>query len=198
MVEQVTGAVGEDGAVTVGEGDKAVRYVKESDLLAVKGSRDTLQTKLDEANKAGGEATSEAVKAAEAKGEEHRQTGIKAEADISRLTDELKAATGNAEKVTELTKQLETAQEAGKGSATELLTIRRELIVSQYGVPTTSVAEKSLDELKLYEDALKDIGVLKGSGNLALNAGNNGNTSQFEGKSPRQISVDAYASSNRK
>ena len=196
MGEKVTGETGDDGAVTIGEGDGAVRFVKESDLLALKGSRDGLQEKLDAAAKAGGEATSDAVKAAEAKAEESRQAGIKAEADISRLTEEVKAAAGNAEKVADITKQLETAQEAGKGSATELLTLRRELIVSQYGVPPEKVAEKSLDELKLYEDALKDIGVLKGAGNLAIGGGN-GTAAALEGKNPRQLAVMAYQTSNK-
>lgn len=196
MGEKVTGETGDDGAVTIGEGDTAVRWVKESDLLVLKGSRDALQEKVTASEKAGGEATSDAVKAAEAKAEEHRQSGIKAEADISRLTEEVKAAAGNAEKVADLSKQLVTAQEAGKGSATELLTLRRELIVSQYGIPPEKVSEKSIVELKLYEDALKDIGVLKGAGNLAIGGGNAGTAAALEGKKPMQLAVEAYASSN--
>ncbi len=191
---EVTGTVDEQGGVlTVGEGKDAVKYVKETDLLTAKESLAGVQTKLDAADKT----QSTAVTEAETKAETARQVTIKVEADVERLTDEIKAAGDNKEKVTSLTTERDTAIEAGKTTATALLELRREVIVTSYGVPKETVAEKTLDELKTFEEALKSVGVLKSAGNLAIGGDSGSGASALEGVPPMELARRAYESSNK-
>ena len=196
MGNEVTGVVDEkDGALTVGEGDKAVRYVKESDLLTIKGSRDTLQTKLSEAEVAKATATEES-KAAAAKVDEATNAKTQAEAKVESLTEDIKKHTGTTEELTRLQTELATAQEAGKSSATELLELRRTFIINTYKVPPETVKEKSLGQLKLFEEALKAV-VGGAGGNYAFGGGGGGSQS-LEGKSPMELAQMAYRGTQSK
>ena len=191
---EVTGTVDEQGGVlTVGEGKDAVKYVKETDLLTAKESLAGVQTKLDAADKT----QSTAVTEAETKAETARQATIRVEADVERLTDEIKGAGDNKEKVTSLTTERDTAIEAGKTTATALLELRREVIVTSYGVPKETVAEKTLDELKTFEEALKSVGALKSAGNLAIGGDSGNGASALEGVPPMELARRGYESSNK-
>lgn len=190
MATEVTGTVDEkDGTVTVKDAEgKEVRYTKESDLLAVKGSRDDLQLKLTAAEAAKGTAVSEG----EAKAGEAKNAQIKAEAEVERLSDEIKTHTGTVGELASLKTQLETAQEAGKSSATELLELRRTHIVNTYRVPPETVNEKDIDELKLFEEAIKAV-IGANPGNYAIGGGGGGAANALEGKSPQELAQMAYA-----
>lgn len=187
MGNEVAGVTNEDGTIAVKDAEgKEVRYAKESDLLVLKESRDSLQTKLAAAEKERGTAVSEAeTKAAEAKNAQ-----IRAEADVERLSDEIKTHTGTAEELTKLKTQLETAQEAGKNSATELLELRRNAIVTNYKVPPDTVKDKDLDQLKLFEEALKAV-VGAAGGNYAFGGAAAGTT--VPQGSPMELAQAAYA-----
>lgn len=192
-MDEVTGAVDtQTGILTVGEGDSAVKYVKESDLLAVKGSRDTLQGKLDTLDKS----QNAAVTTAETAAETARQTTLQAEATIERLTKEVTDAAGNSEKVTTLQKELETAMEAGKSSATQLLEMKQQVVIATYGVPKEVVENKTLVELTAFEVALKEVVGLKGTGNLAVGGASGTDAGGLDGVKPIELARRGYESSN--
>ncbi len=193
MGNEVTGAVGEDGAVTIGEGEAAVRYVKESDLLTVKGSRDTLQGKLDTIDKSQNAAITEA----ETKAETARQAALQAEATTERLTKEISDAGDNKEKVTSLTAERDAAIEAGKGTATQLLEMKQQVVIATFGVPKESVEGKTLVELTAFEVALKEVVGLKGTGNFAVGGAGGSDAGALDGLSPMELSRRGYASSNK-
>ncbi len=191
---EATGTIDEQsGIFTVGEGKDAVKYVKETDLLTAKESLAGVQTKLDAADKT----QSTAVTEAETKAETARQETLKVEATVERLTEEIKGAGDNKEKVTSLTTERDTAIEAGKTTATALLELRREVIVTSYGVPKETVAEKTLDELKTFEEALKSVGALKSAGNLAIGGDSGNGASALEGVPPMELARRGYESSNK-
>lgn len=195
MANEVTGTALEDGAIEIKDGETPVRYVKESDLLAVKGSREELQKKLEELEKSGkasGDANDEKHKTELATANEAK---IKAEAEVERLTEEIKKHTGTAEELAKLRTELETAQNAGKSTATALLEMTRKSIISTYKVAPETVNEKSLDELKVFEDALKAVIGAQG-GNYAA-GGASGGPGVLKDKSPMELAKIAYASSNK-
>lgn len=191
MGNEVTGVVNEDKTITVKDNEgKEIRYSLESDLLAVKGSQEALQTKLTAAEADKGTATQASVEA-NAKVEEATNAKIQAEAKVESLTEEIKKHTGTAEQLVKLQADLVTAQEAGKSSSTELLELRRTFIVNTYKVPPDTVKEKDLDQLKLFEEALKSV-IGSKAGNYAFGGGGGG-AGSLEGKSPMELARMAYA-----
>lgn len=191
MATEVTGTSNEDGTLTVKDTEgKEVRYAKESDLLAVKGSRDDLQKKVEAADAAKGTKSPETI-VAEKAADEAKNAQVKAEAETERLTEEIKIHTGTTEELEKLKTELKTAEEAGKSSATALLELRRTFIIGTYKVPPETVNEKDLKQLELFEEALKAVIGGAGTGNYAIGGGGGG-AGSLEGKSPMELAQMAY------
>lgn len=192
MGNEVTGVVDEkDGTVTIKDSEgKDVRYAKESDLLTIKGSRDELQKKVDAAEATKGTKSPETIEAERVAGEA-KNAQIKAEAKVESLTEEIKTHTGTAEELTALRGKLEAAQTAEKSSATALLELRRTYMITTYKVPPDTVNEKTLDQLALFEEAIKSVIDAQG-GNYAFGGGSGG-ANLLEGKSPIELAQMAYA-----
>ena len=186
MANEVTGTVDDkDGTLIVKDSEgKDIRYTKESDLLAVKGSRDALQAKIDAADKDNGKAEAESAEKLEAA---HQKT-LKAEADVERLSGEIAKHTGTAAELEKLRAELETAKEAGKSTATELLELKKTSIISIYKVKPEALEGKDLDGLRTFEEVLKSI--TGPGGNYAIGGG--GGASTLEGKSPRELAAMGY------
>jgi seryl-tRNA synthetase len=181
-----------DGALSVKRGEETTRYVKESDLLAIKESRDALQKKYDEASKNQNTNNTESLeKLAQA-----NEAKNKAEAEVERLSDEIKKHTGTQEELEKLKTQLETAQKSGEEQGNKLLELTREKIVNTYKVPQETVSEKNLEQLATFEEALKAVTAGAG-GNFAFGGGGGGGQN-LEGKSPMDLARMAYASSDNK
>ena len=188
MGNEVTGVVNEqDGTIVIKDAEgKEIRYAKESDLLTIKGSRDDLQVKLAAAEAARGTATTEAdTKIAEA-----NQQKLQAEAKAESLTEEIKKHTGTAEELVSLKAQLATAQQSGEEQGNKLLELRRTFITNTYKVPPATVAEKTLTQLDVFEEALKAVGAGTG-GNYAF-GGAGGGANALEGKSPLELAKMFY------
>ena len=191
MADEITGTLAKDGALEVkgkdADGkDIVTRYTLESDLLTIKGSRD----ELEKAAKLSSSDRETAVKAANTKAETANQSKLTAEAKVTGLEDQIKVHTGTQVDLDKLTLELKTAKEAGESSATELLKMSRTLIVATYGVPIATVETKSLEELKLFEEALKAVTGGK-LGNYAIGGG--GGAGSLQGKSPMELAQMAYA-----
>jgi len=183
MATDITGTADEKtGTITVKEGETDVKYVKEASLTA-------LQEKLTEAEKAKGTAA-QATTEADAKVSEAVNARTQAEAKVETLAEEIKKHTGTADELTKLKTDLATAQEAEKSSATELLELRRTFIINNYKVPPDTVNSKDLNQLKLYEEALKAV-IGANAGNYAF-GGSGGGAAALEGKSPMELAQMAY------
>ena len=187
----VTGTVDEkDGVLSVGEGDKAVRYVKESDLLAVKGSRVAKEDVAKEVEAAKLAALAEVNPKLEA---EH-QKAISAEARIQSLQEQIKSGGGTAAEVADLKQKLVTAEKSGEVLGTKYLEMKRDVVMKTYNVPKATVEKKTLAELEVFEEALKAVVGNKG-GNYAAGSGGGGTT--LTG-TPYDLAKQAYSSSNSK
>ncbi len=189
----VTYTAGQDGAVTAKEEGKGdVRYVPESDLLAVKGGKETGEKAATEAATVAATALTEAT----GKVETEHQLVLQAEAKVIGLEEQIKVGGGSAAELATARAELETAKKSGEEHGTALLTLRREVIVARYGVPADKVETKDLAALAVYEDALKSVIGDKKLGNFAVGAGGGGSAA-LEGKKPMDLAVEAYSTSNR-
>jgi len=195
MGTEVTSIVGEkDGALEVKGADGVVlRYVKESDLLAVKGGRDTFKTEAETAKSAHAAAVAEATGKIEA---EH-QKALAAEARASSLEDKIKESGGSAAELAQAKSALEAAKKSSEELGNKHLELRRQVIVATYGVPKKTVESKDLTQLDVYEEALKAVMGDKAIGNFAVGGGGGG-ANALQGKAPMDLARDAYSSSNRK
>lgn len=186
-----TFTVEKDGTVVIKDSEGAdVRYVKEADLLAIKGSRDAAERKVRDS-----EAThTTAIETVRNETETFRQKALQAEAKISGLEERL-AAGGSKEELERVKQELEAAKTSGEGLSNKLLGLRRTLITTTYGVPVATVEKKTLDELDTFEEALKAVIGAKGIGNYAAGGGSGGNA--LTGKSPIELARLAYETSKK-
>jgi DNA repair exonuclease SbcCD ATPase subunit len=188
---EVTGAVSEDGAVVIkGEDGSETRYVKESDLLTVKGSKENIEKAVREAEAARDAATKDANE----KVETAHQKVLQAEARVSSLEEQAKQGGATVEELANAKQALETAKKSGEELGSKFLELRRSVIVSAYGVPKETVESKSLEELDTFEEALKAVVGSKGLGNYAVGGGGGG-ANALEGKSPMELAQLAYSES---
>lgn len=188
----LTFTVGQDGAVVAKGADGAeVRYVKEADLMAVKGSKEAAEQRVKElevAGTTGGAGSDTAV-------EEARQKVLQAEAQVESLKAQIAAGTATATERDNLKKELETAQQSGEQLNSKLLELQRTLITATYGVPKATVEnKKTMQELETYAQALADV-TGKPLGNYAVGGGGGG--TDLSGKSPMELARMAYESSNK-
>ena len=186
--EEITGvADAEAGTITVKEGDADVQYVKAASLKEVTDARDELQSQIDKTDTT----KSAETKEAEGKAAEANQQKLQSEAKVEKLEEQIKEHTGTAEELTRLKGELGTAQTAAEETTTELLTLRRAFMISKYKVPPETVNEKSLEQLKVFEEALKAV-IGASGGNYAFGSAGGG-ANALEGKSPMELAQMAYA-----
>ena len=176
-------SVEKDGTVVLKDNEgNAVRYVAESDLLTVKGSKDTAESTAKELS---------------GKYEAEHQKTLQTEARVSALEEQVRQGSGSAAEL----KQSKTDLEALKGSSASLgnkyLELRRNMITKTYNVPKETVEKKDLAALDTFEEVLKAVLGDKKIGNFAVGGGTGG-AKVMEGMSPMDLAREAYASSNRK
>ena len=184
--KEVTGTVDEkDGAVIIkNEAGEEVRYAKESDLLAVKGSKETAEVAAKEAK-----ATAETLNT---RLSEATNRLSQAEADKERLTEQIAKGGGTAEELAAARQELATAKTSSEELGNKFLELRRTVITATYGVPKETVNSKNLSELGVYEEALKAVIGEKNLGNFAI-GGVGGGANALEGKSPMELAQMAYS-----
>ena len=183
MGNEMTGTVDKDGALVVKDGDKEVRYVKETDLLAVKGSRDVSDRRAKELEVTSAAATAEI--------ESHRQKVLQAEAKVESLEEQI-AKGGTKDELAKIKQELEAAKKSGEELSNKALGYRRAIIIGTYGVPVATVEKKTMAELDHFEEALKAVIGTKGIGNYAAGGGGGG-ANPLVGKSPMELAQIAYA-----
>lgn len=143
------------------------KMVPEADLLALKGSKEGLEKKLGEAT-----ATIEATILDTAKQVEVvRQQLLASEAKAEQLEEQIKQSAGSSVELAEAKKQLEEATKNSEGLIAKALDYRRQMVATAYGIPVDTLKEKTLEQLDLYEEALKAVSTAKGIGNYAVGGG---------------------------
>jgi Asp-tRNA(Asn)/Glu-tRNA(Gln) amidotransferase B subunit len=188
MGNEVTGTftAEKDGTIVIKEGDTSVRYVKESDLLAIKGSREATEKRVKDA-----EATHAAsLESVKNEAESTRQKVLLAEAKVSNLEEQI-AKDGNSKAELEKLKiELVAAKKSGEELGSKALEYRRAVIVTTYGIPVATVEKKTMTELDHFEEALKAVLGKGGVGNYAAGGGSGGVS--LQGKSPIELARLAY------
>lgn len=194
--ETVTGTVDEkEGVLTVGEGEAAIRYVKEADLLAVKGSKESAVEKAAaEAKTAAETAHATAIKEATDAVDTEKNKLLQAEAKVTGLQEQITKGGVSEEELTRLKGELVTAKTSGESLGTKYLELKRDVIVKTYGVPKETVASKDLTALTVYEEALIAVIGDKNLGNFAAGGGGGG-AAALQGKSPQELAQMAYEQS---
>jgi len=194
MATDVTGTVDEkDGALVVkGADGAAVRWVKESDLLAVKGGKESFEKEAKSAKEAHATAVAEATTKLEAE----RQKALGAEARAASLEEKLHAHEGSAAELARVKADLEAAKKSSETQGSRYLDLRKAVLVSTYGIPKATVEKKTLAELDVYEDVLKSVIGDKAAGNFAVGGGTGG-ANPLANRKPMDLAVDAYSRSNK-
>jgi hypothetical protein len=190
-VKEVT----KDGAIVItGDDGKEVRYVKEDDLLAVKNSREAIEKAKQELEAK----DAAALKAANDTAETHRQKVLQAESKVESLTAQVASGAASVAQLAQAKADLEATKKNSGEIEVKYLALRRQSIAASYGVPPATVEKKTLQELDVFEDALKAVVAGGGKfGSFAVGgAGKGGNP--LEGKSPTELAAMAYESSNKK
>ena len=155
-----------DGVVMV-DGKK---YVKESDLIAAKGS---LQGRLDEAQTA----HSAAVDKLKLEVSEAHQAVAQANAALEEARKAGNTGGISEEEVSRIKSEAETAKAAAETANTSLLEMKRKLIMATYNITADSEAGRSLEtkdsvQLDSFEEALKALATARGgAGPYALGSG---------------------------
>jgi len=193
MGNEVTGTVSGDGTLVIkGEDGNEVRYVKEADLLAVKGSKENVEKAAKEAEAARDSAIAEANSKVDA---EHQKV-LQAEARVSSLEEQVRQGGGSAAELAKATADLAAAKTSSEELGNKFLELKRNVITQAYGVPKETVANKDLAALEVYEEALKAVIGDKSIGNFAVGAGGGGQN-PLVGKDPMTLAVEAYAQSRK-
>lgn len=191
MATPISGTYDEkEGIIVVGDGDKAVRYVKESDLLAVKGSRVSKEDVAKEVDKAKQETLAEST----AKLETEHQRAIQAEAQTQSLQEQIRKGGVTGEELVKLKSDLETAKKSGEILGSKYLELKREVVIKTFNIPKATVEKKSLNELEVFEEALKAVVGTAGTGNYAFGSSPGAPTDTL---TPYERAQRAYSSSNK-
>jgi len=178
--ETLTYTSNKDGTLSVKDSEgKEVRYAKESDLLAVKGSAEAAEKNA----KLSQEEISKALEASKAEAAtantqfaETNQKLLQAEAQAQTLKEEVEKNAGSAVELATAKKALEDANKSVEELNTKALEYRKNIIVATFGVSADTVKDKTMEQLDYFEEALKAVATTKGVGNLALGGGGTGAT----------------------
>jgi len=190
MGNELTYTKNDDGTISVKETSsndgtvetREIRYAKEADLLAVKGSSQAAKERAETAeaaSKAAEESSSkhkEEIKTANKSLDETHQKQLEAEAKVDKLEEQVKAGVGSKEELDKVKTELEAAKTSGEGLTNKALDYRRQIIAATYGIPVDTLGEKTMEQLDFYEEALKAVIATKAAGNFAVGGGGGGGT----------------------
>jgi len=163
----VTG-LDKDGTIIVkDDAGNLVRYAKESDLLVVKGSKETAERKLQEAE----DAHKVALEGVQTQLSEATNKLTQAEAAKEQLEEKLTQSTGSIDELASTKQKLEDANKDVETLNTKVLESRRKLVATTFSISPETVATKTTEQLDAFEDALKAVQAGKGVGGYAIAPG---------------------------
>jgi len=144
--------------------------ITEKDMMAVKGKLEKAEKQLTDAKSSHKTET----EAAESKFNETYQKMLQAEAKVTSLEEQITQSGNSAEELKDVKRKLADAEKSVEGLTSKVLDSRRQTIVATYNIPAESIAEKTMEQLDNYEEALKSVTAAKGVGNYAVGGGGGG------------------------
>ncbi len=187
-----TYTVNSDGSISIkGEDGKTTKYVKESDLGAVKvqlkdkeGENTKLLTDLAAANTKYDGSHQEVLKERTAKEQFEKDAG---------------EATTLKTKLEELTTEVASLKTTGGESTTKLTERLRKILTDGYKIDAEKIKDKTLTDLEGIEATLVLTGVQAAPANYDGKGGGGGSgVDDLKGKSPLALATMGYAESNKK
>jgi len=151
------------------EAGKELKFVAESDLLAVKSGREGLETKVKQME----ETHKVAVSTVE-------QKLFATEAKVTELQEKLTQGNLSATELVKVKAELATAQQRSGELETKALEYQKRIIAQTYQIPIDTLKDKTMEQLGHYEEALKAVtaNLPKGGGGYAAGAGGAGVTAE--------------------
>ncbi len=184
--ENRTYTVNTDGSLTIkGEDGKSVKYVKESDLGAVKSQ---LKDKEGEVTKLQTDLAGVTTKY-----DTSHQDVLKERAAKEQLETDVKTAGVDKTKLEELTTELAGLKTSSGETATKLTERLRTFLETSYKVPKDKLEGKTLVEMETIESTLQLTGVATVPANYDGNRGAGGESvDALKGKSPLALATMGY------
>lgn len=139
------------------------KLVPEKDLLALKSKAEGLELQLKEIV----EKHQSALDAVTSK-------LYATEASVKKLEEQLTESAKSGKDLTEVKTKLEAAEKRFGDLSNKALDYRKRLIVATFSISADVIKDKSLEQLDLYEEALKAVTATRGVGNYAAGGGTGG------------------------
>lgn len=182
-----------DGSISIKDGEKEVRYAKESDLLAVKGRAEAAESQLSE-QKATWNSTEDSYKSQVT---EHHDARLRAEVRSTELEEQLKQATAAQEELQRVKQDLE-KQKIDLGSLSDrALGYRRQLLVATFNIAEDTVKDKTMAQLDSYEEALRALKASGGFGGYATTPGSAGAKPETPIDRAKRIVTEGFAKAGK-
>jgi len=182
--------VNADGSISVKEDGKSIKYVKESDLGAVKV---LLKDKEGEVSKLQADLAS-----ANTKYDEAHQEVLKERAAKQLLEKDATEVAGLKEKATSLETQLADLTKVSGETATKLTERLRSQLQTLYKVDGDKLKDKALADLETIESSLQLAGVIPAPANYdGKGGGGTGGNDDLQGKSPLALATMGYEKSQK-
>lgn len=143
----------DDGSIDLTIGEKPVRFVKESDLLAIKGGS---ETKVKEWETKESQFQTQIVEANRLRDESH-STLLQEQAASEQLKSQITNGEALKTRVGELETELVTHKEGSGKLETELVGLIRHNLINVYGASEDSLKDKNLEQLRNLDSAAQII-----------------------------------------
>ena len=189
--DNLTYTVNTDGSVTIELDNKKVKFVKESDLGAVKVQ---LKDKVDEVTKLQTD-----LAGATTKYETAHQEVLQERTAKGQLEKDAQEAGTLKTKMEELTTELAGLKTSSGETATKLTERLRNQLMTQYKITEDKLKDKALTDLETMESTLQLTGVATVPANYDGKGGAGGSgADDLKGKSPLALATIGYEQSNKK
>ena len=169
--DQTTPPAADPAKAVEGSTPPSAKMVPESDLLAVKAGRESVEKKL-----------AEVESTYKSKVSETETKLFATEAKVKDLEEKLNQANLTAKEHAAVKAQLDAAAKSIESLNAKALDYRKKVIATTFQIPVDTLNGKTMEQLDLFEDALKALAVSKGSsgGGYAAGAGGGGGAAKVE------------------
>jgi|Deesub1362A_J573_1020465.scaffolds.fasta_scaffold10745_2 chromosome segregation ATPase len=174
---------------STGGSSSSEKLVPEKDLLVLKSQKESLEQKLKQAE----EQARQTIEQLQSQLSEIQQRQYASEARAKELEEKLNQSASSAEELAKVKSQLESVQKNAEEYANRALEFRRKLLVTTYNIPEETVKDKTMEQLDLYEEALKAVASTKGVGSYATGGGTGAGAPETPLDRARRIVDEAFS-----
>ena len=180
----------QDGSITINLDGRSTKFVKESDLGAVKGA---LRDKESEVSKLQAE-----LAGTTSRFDTEHQEVLKERAAKEQFEKDAKEVVNHRTKVAELTTQLAGLTKTSGETQARFTERLRKQLNTLYKISDDKLKDKALADLENIESTLQLTGVMPAVANYDGKGSGGNNASGLQGKSPLALATMGYENSNRK